>query len=471
MTRGIADIAVYAPRTRLRRAAIADAHAWAVPALKAQARGTIAAANWDEDSVTLAHAAARQIVGVRPAALSFCSTSMPFADRSHAALLAEALHIAGDLHTLDVGASARAATSALRSALQQEHDTLVVAAERRLAKPGSPQEISYGDAAVALRTGSEALVAEYLGGASRATDFVDHYRASDAAFDYAFEDRWVRDEGQLAELPALIPTVLAQAGLAPADVRWLAFNAPSRVRAQLARRAGLANAVHEFGYEHSIGKSGAAEPVLGLAEALARAEAGDVVLCAAFGQGLDVMVFRATGKAPTGDVMAAIEGGEEDDNYLRFASHRGLIEMDWGKRAERDVRTAQSAYYRAREQVAAFVGGRCPQCGTIQFPRTQVCVNPECRAFGEQEPYPFADLEGTVKSFTEDWQAYSPAPPLIYGNIGFEGGANILMQFSDAGAGSVRVGDTVRMAFRIKDIDRVRGFRRYFWKAVQGGRC
>ena len=57
MSIGIADIAVYLPRARLERSAIAAAHAWAVPGLKGRGKGQLAAANWDEDSVTLAHAA------------------------------------------------------------------------------------------------------------------------------------------------------------------------------------------------------------------------------------------------------------------------------------------------------------------------------------------------------------------------------------------------------------------------------
>ncbi len=466
MTLGIADIAVYVPRRRLQRAAIANAHAWAVPSLKGQARGTVASANWDEDSVTMAHAACRQIVDDTVCGIRFCSTSMPFADRSHAALLAEALTLSGSMRTMDVGASARAGSSALMAALMCHQNAIVVASERRLAKPGSAEEISYGDAAVAIRTGTGDCIADYIGGASRATDFVDHYRSSDADFDYGFEARWVRDEGQLAELPDMLPQVLAEYDIAPDSVQWLAMNAPARVRKKLAGTVGLTNAQSNFDYESKVGNCGCADPFLALAESLARAKAGDIVVSISFGQGLDVMLFRATGKSPSGQVLEAIEGGESDDNYLRFLSHRGLLQMDWGKRAERDVRTAQSAYYRERDQVSGFVGGKCRVCGTIQFPRTRACVNPDCRAFDSQTPYPFADLTGTVKSFTEDWQAYSPAPPLIYGNIGFEGGANILMQFTDTAEGETKVGNRVSMQFRIKDIDRVRDFRRYFWKAV-----
>ncbi|MEL7313169.1 MAG: hypothetical protein AAFN07_16750 [Pseudomonadota bacterium] len=466
MSIGVEAISVYLPRRRMAREAIAQAHAWAVPSLKGLGRGRVATTNWDEDSVTMAHAAARRISIEGLDSLKFCSTSQPFADRSHAALLAEALAQPKALRTMDVSSSSRAGTSALHEALSVTGSTMVVAAERRLAKPGSVEEISYGDAAVAVRTGTDQCIAEFVGGGSMSTDFVDHYRSSGASFDYGFEARWIRDEGQLPELPRLLPELLATHGVAATDVKWLAMNAPKRVRQKLAKLMGLDSVEHELAFEANVGQCGSAEPLLGLAESLARATANDVIACVGFGQGLDVLLFRATGEPIAQDILAAIEGGVDDTNYLRFLSHRGLLDMDWGKRAERDVRTAQSAYYRERDQIAGFVGGCCKSCGTIQFPRTRVCVNPECRAVDTQVPHPFADLLGTVKSFTEDWQAYSPAPPLIYGNVGFEGGANILMQFTDTDQGATQVGDQVSMQFRVKDFDRVRDFRRYFWKAV-----
>lgn len=464
MSIGIADIAVYLPRLRLERAAVAAAHAWAIPALKGRGRGHIATANWDEDSVTMAHAAARRIGGPVDA-LHFCSTSMPFADRSHSSLLVEALRLEPETATLDSGASTRAATSALLGALRAGRPgTLVAAAEKRLAKPGSMQEIGHGDAAVAVLAGPPEL-AEFIDGETMATDFVDHYRAADSDFDYSFEARWVRDAGYLADLPRLIPRLLERNGVEPGDVAQLVINAPPRVRATLAKQAGLTSAATESETDGAIGDAGCVAPLLMLAEGLGRAADGDLIVVAGFGQGADVLLLRAGGRRPTAfeDALAA---GVPDGNYLRFLSHRGLLQMDWGKRAERDVRTAQSAYYRERDQVSGFVGGRCTACGTIQFPRTRACVNPQCRKFETQAPHPFADLTGTVKSFTEDWQAYSPAPPLIYGNVTFEGGANIFMQFSDTASGEVAVGDPVGMHFRIKDIDRNRGFQRYFWKAV-----
>jgi uncharacterized OB-fold protein len=136
-------------------------------------------------------------------------------------------------------------------------------------------------------------------------------------------------------------------------------------------------------------------------------------------------------------------------------------------RAERDNRTAHSVAWRKHESLDAFRGGRCRDCGTVQFPRSRVCVNPDCRRTDTQDSYRLADSSGAVKTFTEDWQAYSRRPPYVYGNVGFAEGGNLLMEFTDLDAGELAVGDRVRFVLRIKDQDPLRRFRRYFWKAVK----
>jgi uncharacterized OB-fold protein len=103
----------------------------------------------------------------------------------------------------------------------------------------------------------------------------------------------------------------------------------------------------------------------------------------------------------------------------------------------------------------------------VQFPLARVCVNPQCRATDTQQPHRLADSTGRVKTFTEDWQAFAPRPPYVYGNVEFAEGGNLLMEFTDVEPGELAVGDPVRFEFRIKDEDRARGFRRYFWKATR----
>ena len=69
-------------------------------------------------------------------------------------------------------------------------------------------------------------------------------------------------------------------------------------------------------------------------------------------------------------------------------------------------------------------------------------------------------------SFTADRLAYSPDPPVYYGMIDFEGGGRMIVDFADVEGDEVEVDLPVRMVFRIKAFDEMRGFRKYFWKAM-----
>jgi uncharacterized OB-fold protein len=69
-----------------------------------------------------------------------------------------------------------------------------------------------------------------------------------------------------------------------------------------------------------------------------------------------------------------------------------------------------------------------------------------------------------VVSHAADWLAYCPSPPARYGHVQFDVGARLMMEFADDAA--VDIGMPLRMVFRIKDSDRSRGYRRYFWKAT-----
>lgn len=109
---GVVSIAAYIPRLRLSRKLMTEANAWFNPALKAWGKGERAVANWDEDVVTMAVEAARRALGKCSGtgldAIYLTSTTAPFADRQNAGIVAEALHVAGTLRSMDVGGSQRA---------------------------------------------------------------------------------------------------------------------------------------------------------------------------------------------------------------------------------------------------------------------------------------------------------------------------------------------------------------------------
>ena len=468
---GIQACGVYLPRLRLERTTVAAATGWMNPPAGKPAHGARAISSWDEDSLTMGVAAARNCLrraeSSAIARVELASTTLPFADRSNAGLLAAALALDGAVSVADVTGSLRCATSALIRALQHDMSTLLVAAEKRQAKPGSAQEMELGHGAAAVLIGGGDAAVSMLGTASLARDFVDHHRDADADFDYAFEERWVRDEAYFKLVPATIAKALDSAQVAATAITHFICPGSPAIAKRIAQTCGFPAEAVTPDLTIRVGNLGSAHALFALALALDSAPPDSTLVLVGFGQGVDVLVLRVNRRTQTEPIVAkTIDGGVPEKSYVRYLSNNGLLDMDFGMRAERDHRSAQTTAYRKRDALTAFTGGRCERCSTVQFPRSRVCVNPQCRQTDTQVPHRLADQGGRVKTFTEDWQAYSPRPPYIYGNVTFAEGGNLFMEFCDLEPGELQVDAPVSFQFRIKDIDRVRHFKRYFWKAA-----
>ena len=465
---GILSSGSYVPRGRLTGELVAETHGWFDPSLKSAAGMSRSFGSWDEDALTMAVEAARSCVDGADALsrVELASTSLPYADRSNVGVLREALGLPETAGLTDSGGSLRAASSALLRALEAGQSCLVVASDCVDSKPASAGETTLGHAAAAIRVGTGAPMATLRGSASRHQDFVDHYRAGGERFSYTLEARWTRDAGYRRQTAETHAAAMAQAGIADRADR-LVVSAPPALAKAIAKSLGQ----DDLGATLSarIGYCAAAQPLLLLRHAFEQARAGETVALVSIGQGIDVIVLELTAPAAQNSLAAQADAGVEETNYARYLTLRRLIELDEGIRAERDNRTAQAAFWRKHEAITGFVGGRCRACGTLQFPPSRVCV--ECGAEDSQTPQRMSGLRGTVRSFTEDWLAFTPNPPLIFGNVGFGDGANVMMEFTDVSPGELEVGMPVALRFRIKDFDHRRRFRRYFWKPapVTGG--
>jgi 3-hydroxy-3-methylglutaryl CoA synthase len=478
MAKGILASGAYVPWRRLQRKVIAEAHGWLNPALSSQAKGERAFANWDEDTVTMSVEAARDCLTGRNrssiAALRLASTTFPFIDRLHSGIVAGALGCDEHVSSMDVTASQRAGTSALMEALSGDRETLVLAADKRPTKAASPLEMASGDGAAAILVGEGKPVAKLLGKACRTIDFVDHFRSLDNQFDYQWEERWIRDAGYMQIVPPTIKRCLESAEVAAQDVTHFCMPATlPRVANTVAKAVGIGDEEVCDPLHSHCGDTGCAHALLLLAAALEKAKAGDKVLVVGFGQGADALLFEVTpenGKQARGlGIAGHLSRRKEETSYGRYLAFNDLIELERGMRAETEKGTPLSSMWRNRETVTSFIGGKCSKCGTLQFPKTDICVNPNCNAIGTQEPHGFADMPGRVKSYTADRLTYSPDPPSCYGMIEFEEGARVMIDFTDVDADTLEVGQPMRMMFRIKDIDTARGFRRYYWKAAPRG--
>ncbi len=482
---GIASYGGYIPRLRLQRKAAAQANAWFNPGLMGQGKGERAMANWDEDSVTMAVEAARDALpGVNPIdtrkhidGVYFASTTMPFADRQNSGIVASALSLQEEIGAIDVGSSQRAGTSALLTALNAvkagtQKNPLVVAADKRKTRAASSQELQFGDGAAALVLGASNPIARFLGGHSQTIDFVDHFRGDTEEYDYNWEERWIRDEGFSKIVPKTVKGALEKAGVTAAQIDHFILPCVfAKLDAQIAKQCGIDPAKTRSNLADVCGETGAAHPLVMLVHALEEAKPGQKILVAAFGQGCDALVFETTPaltevQGKRRGIGGSLKRRKEETNYMKWLFFNGLVEVERGMRAEKDNKTALTTQYRKRDMLFGLVGGRCKKCGTAQFPRTRICVNPNCKAVDTQEPFSYAELPGKILSWSADFLTYSMDPPSHYGMVTFEEGGRFLADFTDVDRGTFDSGTPVRMVFRIKEFDDRRGFRRYFWKAV-----
>ncbi len=481
---GITAFGAYLPRLRLQRKAMATANAWFNPAIMGQGKGERTMANWDEDAVTMAVEAARDalpsgdpfVARRHIEALYFASTTMPFADRQNAGIVSAALSLPEDIHTADVTGSQRAGVSALIAALEKVKSggakaAIVASSDRRKTRAGSVQEFQFGDGAAALVVGTDRIAAKYLGSHSLSLDFVDHFRGESEEYDYNWEERWIRDEGYSKIVPRAVKGALEKAGVAAASIDHFILPCQfAKLDQQLAAKCGIDAAKVRDNLAATVGECGTAHALVMFAHALEEAKPGQKILLAAFGQGCDAAIFEVTEAIDRARPHKGVKGWlarrKEETNYVKWLAFNGLVEMEKGMRAEKDNKTALTVTYRKRDMLFGLVGGKCEKCGTAQFPRTRICVNPNCRAVDQQKPFSFAELKGKILSWSADYLTYSQDPPSHYGMVTFEEGGRFLSDITDVDIGTIDTGSAMRMVFRIKDFDDKRGFRRYFWKAA-----
>lgn len=476
---GILAYGAYIPITRLQRAAVHTANKWFAGGLGGLAKGEKAVASWDEDTVTMAVEAARDCLEGRDRSgigqVMLASTTHVFADRQNAGIVKEALNLGDNIGALDIAGSQRAGTSSLINALNaaaaSDGAILHLAAERRIAQPATENEMVYGDAAAALLIGTGEPIARLIGSHSVTADFIDHFRESGQDFDYGWEARWIRDEGFTKLMGGAIRDAMIKFGVAGETITH--FITPIAVRGvpqALAKKAGIAETAVADPLNATVGHSGAAHPTLMLAAALENAAPGDHIMLTSFGQGVDVLLFEVTdaigGVKPRLGVSGWLERRRESDNYMKYLFFRNLISLDKGMRAESDQKQPGTTLWRNRRAVLGLVGGRCTVTGTVQFPKSEISVNPNNHTVGTQEDYPLAEVPAKIFTYTADALTFSPDPPCYYGNIDFDGGGRWMFEFTDIDPDAVEVGADMRMMFRIKAFDDLRHFRRYFWKAA-----
>ncbi len=473
---GIVSFGAYVPRYRMPKMTVFMNMGWFNPVTMSVAKGDKAVANIDQDSITMAVDAAMSCLGEDEGkdidVLYFASTTLPFAERLNAGIIAGALSLRPDVRAADFTSGVKAGTTSLISGMEAAaagRKVLVTAADTRLGKPGSMQEMFFGDGAAAMLLGSEGVIAEFIDSHSLTYDFVDHVRREDFRYDRTWEERWIRDLGYSRFIPEVIQGLLEKTGTKLDELAKVIYPCHfDRVHSGLAKKFGIPPEKLADNLGASVGDSGAAHPLLMLASALEQAGPGDKILVAGYGSGADAVLLQATDaiKEAKKPFTATMELKEEQQAYTKYLVFKRMLPVEVGIRGELQAPTAFSTLWRDKGSITGLTGSKCKKCGNVVYPEDRVCPMPECGAIDQMEPYLLRNKQGKVFTFTGDSLAFSFDPPQVYGIVDFKEGARMQLDFTDCKLEDLKVGMPVDLSFRRKYADDLRGIYGYNWKAV-----
>jgi 3-hydroxy-3-methylglutaryl CoA synthase/uncharacterized OB-fold protein len=459
---GISACGVHVPRMRLPLSLIHS------PEQRPSSREKVVAGA-DEDSITMAVAAAGDCLGGCERAvvdhLYLVSTSSYFAEKSAAAIVAKALGLRPDVLTVDYGGSLRGAAAALRAAVSAVASgaagtVLVVASDARTAEPYSAMESELGDAAVALLVEADAPL-RLEGDSAVSRQAFDVWRDDGTATLRSWEDRFVTRHGCIEPVTAAWEQLRSASALAPESVRFVACHAPdARSHRELAGHMGFRGEQVIDPLFGQVGNCGSAFVPLLLAQALERAQPGDRVLTAFAGDGAHLMSWvleRPLERTPR--LSEQLQRRIVMRSYRQYLQCRGL---DPGQRsgASSDGISA-TVSYRDQDADIGFVGARCCDCGTEQYPPTRVCYR--CFARDRFEPVALARRTGTLLSYSMDYFFPAPNPPVVAGVCALGGSARAYLQLADYAGETLQTGLPVEFVFR--RIHHSGGRPAYFWKS------
>jgi len=433
-------------------------------------KGEKAVAALDEDSVTMSVSASqeclkgldRKIVD----GLIFSSTTFPFAEKQLASLIALAIDLRPDIFTLDIGGSIKAGTGGLKVAVDMIKagglkNVLVVAADCRIASPGSPLEMSLGDGATAILVGQDDVIAEFEESFSMAHEMMDIWRASGKSFVQTWEERFIVSKGYQAIMIKTIKGLMEKQGLKSSDYHRLALYTPDmRSYLQVAKELGFdSKSQVQDPSLSSIGNIGTPQPLLLLGEVLKKAREGERLIVAGYGGGGDALSFKTTQRVSEAKHFRGLEdylkSKKNIPDYLGYLKSRGLIHQDPPRPEFGNTAPSATSIWREKNQIFGLKGARCKSCKTVQFPPQRVCV--QCHTKDQFEPIRLADCKGKLVSFSKDALTEN-----IMGMIDFEEGGRMFGSLTDCLFEELEVDMPVGMQFRKTFFDGEK--QNYFWK-------
>jgi 3-hydroxy-3-methylglutaryl CoA synthase len=462
---GIISCGAYIPMWRMNRELLCKG-----------ASGEKSIAGQDEDSLTMAVAAAQDCLGDFDResidGVLFASTTSPFKEKCMAGTVAAVLDLRRDVFTADFANSTRAGTSALKAALGMvkagtAKKILVTAADCRLGAPKSPFERSFGDGAAALLVGKENPIAELEEEHSISDEIYDVWRRDVDLYVNSWEDRFIYSYGYQMAVNEAASGLMKKARTELKDVKKAVLSAPDTPRVvSLAKNLGFDPKTQlQEPLTDKIGDTGTAQPLMLFTAALEEANLDDRFLLAGYGNGCDAFLFRVREnideiKGKRRGVKAHLERKRMVPNYATYLMWRKLVQTPSPRVPMSVSYPTATAIWRERKRIYSLHGVKCRACGTIQYPPQRVCI--KCHAKDDFEEVRLNSRKGKLFSFS--FEFIKGNVPI--GLVNLEGGGRVFVELTDVEQEELKIDLPVELTFRRLDLWREDGMYGYFWKAT-----
>ncbi|MFC4450261.1 OB-fold domain-containing protein [Halorussus aquaticus] len=411
---GIEAVGAYAPRFRVSAEVFEEA--WGQ--FHAAGVESKAVPDADEDALTMGYEAAARALdaadrsGADVAFLAFASTTPPLAEEDLTARLGGMLSVPGAATRHVFTGSTRAGTRALDAALsagpwengatddEDESVGLVVAADCPRGDPDSTEDHAAG-------AGAAGFVLSGSGNAAvrRRAEYATEYPGT----------RFRRSGSQSVEglgatgyerqaFTETLAGAVEQLAVHGSEIDAAAVQAPNgKLPYRAAGALGVdTEAIQRCATVHELGDTAAASVPLGLASALAAG--AERILAASFGSGAgaDALLVEHDG---TGGVAAntALDDAEAV-SYAEYLRKRG--ELTTGPPEGGGAYVSVPSWRRTLDQRHRLLAGRCPECGSLNFPPEGACNS--CKILVEEYDEVELTGEGTVEAATVISQGGAP---------------------------------------------------------------
>ena len=460
---GIKAYGTYVPFHRLKKATVAAAFGGA------GGKGEKAVAYYDEDSLTMAVAAAMEATAKTDVkalgGVCFATTTAPYGEKLGATQIAACLNAGKNIRTMDFTGSLRACADAMLTA-DGEKDLLVATGDCRLGAADGQYETDLGDGAAAFVMGKENVIAELVDSYCVSLDVHDMWRSNDERYVRFWDVRYANSTHYEPLVKQAVKGLLDKTGVAVSDISKIVNYAhEDRHRMAVAAKLGFAPEQIPMGLYGQIGNTGCAAAPMLLASVLDEAKAGEYILYVSYGDGCTAMLLKVTENIdayrPESTVAEKIAYKNSELPYGKYLKWKDFLDCEPQRRPDQE-RSSLPDFFRNYAKNNAMFGSRCTCCGTPQFPPQRVCVN--CHHVDEMEPYCFLGKKATIRTYTLDGQSISKDPPNYLVVVDFAGGGKMMTYMVDCKAEDVHVGMEVKLSFR--RLYKAGGVHTYFWKVV-----